>query len=105
MLKIDTSNMIMSKDNTIFRTMELKKIIVETMDEPFKRLAFYIKDNNLKGFIRTFDKSRNLMETKDEYGNTLLNLAVQANSNDITCFLIDAGAKVNTQDVNFLNLV
>ena len=95
----------MSKENTIFRTMELKKIMLETMDEPFERLAFYIKDNNLKGFIRTFDKSQNLLETKDENGNTLLNLAVQANSYDITCFLIDAGAKVNTQDVINVNLV
>lgn len=95
----------MSKENTIFRTMELKKYILETISHPFERLAYFIKDNNLKGFSETFDKSPNLLEVKDEDGNTLLNLACQANSFEISSFLVDMGAKVNTQDVYSFNLV
>jgi hypothetical protein len=89
----------MSKENTIFRTMEIKSSMLESLKLPFDRLAFCIKDNNLKAFVETLHKCKIQLEIKDENGNTLLNLAVQANTYEISNYLIILGAKVNTQDV------
>jgi hypothetical protein len=95
----------MNKDNTMFRTMEIKSQIIASIDDPFDKMTFYIKDDNLKKFMEIWDKCKIALEAKDEIGNTLLNLAVQANSYDISNFLIIMGAKVNTQNVLIYYLV
>ena len=61
---------------------------------------FYIKDGNFRKFKPLYDNNINLTEAKDQSENTLLNIAVQSNNMQIAKYLIENGAKVNTQNVN-----
>ena len=89
----------MSKENTIFRTMEIKSNILKMIKNPLEKLWFYIKDTNLNKFVRTLEKNKFLMEEKDDEGNTLLNLAVKSNSYEMVEYLLFIGSKINTQNV------
>ena len=42
------------------------------------------------------------LDTKNEYGETMLHTAVKAGSLALVELLIKAGADINAQDVNFL---
>jgi ankyrin repeat protein len=93
----------MNKESMLFRTHEIKsQILKQNAQDPIQNLFFYIKDDNFQKFKEILDKKKLPLEEVDEEGNTLLNLAVQCNSYNIVNFLINNGANVNTQNVNFL---
>jgi ankyrin repeat protein len=91
----------MSKENTLFKTLEIKSDLLRGfLHDKFKKLCFYIKDNNFNKFQQVITKNAGLLEKIDSDDNTLLNLAVQCNNFKIAELLISQGAKVNTQNVN-----
>jgi hypothetical protein len=90
----------MSKDNSLYKTLELKSKILKDCKNPVDQLRIYIKDNNFNKFQQLMSKHLNLIESGDKHKNTLLNLAVQCNNIDIARYLLELGAKVNTQNVS-----
>jgi ankyrin repeat protein len=90
----------MTKENTLFRTNEIKLKILKFIDSPTELLWFYIKDGNFQKFKETFEKNKIFCEMQDEDNNSLLNLAVQSNNYEIAEYLISVGADVNSQNVN-----
>lgn len=84
----------------IYKTYEIKsQLINDKYNEPLEMLFFYIKDDNFPKFKEILEKYKINLENKDNEGNSLLNLAVQCKSFEITKFLIDIGSEVNTQNV------
>lgn len=88
----------------LFRTLEIKSTMVDPI-YPIDSLFFYIKDNNFQKFKEVFEKHKLTTEVTDEDGNTLLNLAVQCNSHNIIQYLLQMGAKVNTQNVKIYRII
>ncbi len=68
-------------------------------------LKFYIKDGNIIKFKKLFEKNKYLVDKYDENGDTLLNIATKCNHYEIASYLLDHGADVNLQNVNFLFLI
>ena len=96
----------MNRESMLFRTHEIKsEFIKKNAKDPKVSLFFHIKDDNFHKFIEIFNKYKIPIETCDEEGNSLFNLAVQCNSFNIIEFLISRGADVNTQNVNFIKIV
>ena len=90
----------MNKESMLFRTHEIKsKILMSNVHDPKQSLFFYIKDDNFQKFKEVIEKKKISLEEADDEGNTLLSIAVQCNSFNITNFLINSGANVNTQNV------
>lgn len=90
----------MTKENTVFRTSEIKSHIINYMDEPLKMLLFYIKDNNEPKFKEVFEKNKIDINSTDTNQNTLLCLATQCNALEIVNYLLKYGANPNKQNVN-----
>lgn len=94
----------MTKENTLYRTHEIKSNILHLLKSPPQLLCFHIKDGNFAKFKEIFEKNKVPVDTTDEDMNSLINLAVQSNSFDIVIYLLKAGADVNLQNVNiFIN--
>ena len=89
----------MTKENTLFRTNELKLEICNFFDNPVQSLWFFIKDGNFFKFKETFEKHKLYPEISDEDNNSLLNLAIQSNNFEIAEYLLSVGADVNSQNV------
>jgi hypothetical protein len=92
----------MSKENTVFKTMEIKSYLLKKAKSELHRLWFYIKDGNFNKFKCLINNRLNLIESTDAFDNTLLNIAVQCNDLEVTEYLINLGAKINTQNVKIL---
>jgi ankyrin repeat protein len=86
----------------IFHTHELKSKILTAFKDPHDSLAFFIKDDNFHKFIENLMRFDFNLEYRDQNGNTLLNLAIQCDSNKIAQYLLELGADVNTQNVKLL---
>jgi ankyrin repeat protein len=84
--------------------MEIKSNLLERRYGIAEKIMFYIKDGNYRKFKSLYDNNINLTEAKDQLENTLLNIAVQSNNMQISKYLIENGAKVNTQNVIINNL-
>ena len=91
----------MSKENTVFKTMEIKSYILKTAKSELHKLWFFIKDGNFNKFKYLVNKHINLIESTDANENSLLNISVQCNNLEITTYLLNIGAKINTQNVIF----
>jgi len=89
----------MTKENTLFRTNEIKLRILKVFENPIQVLWFFIKDGNFQKFKEIFEKNKIYCEIRDEDSNSLLNLAVQSNNYEIAEYLISIGADVNSQNV------
>jgi hypothetical protein len=89
----------MSKENTVFKTMEIKSYLLRKAKNELHKLWFYIKDGNFNKFKCLVNKQLGLIESTDSQDNTLLNIAVQCNNFEITEHLLNLGAKINTQNV------
>ena len=84
------------------RTNEIKCDLLNKLKNPWESLLFYLKDDNFAKFKEIIEKHKSLIEEKNEFGNTLLNLAAQFNSSEILKFLVEIGADVNTKNVNYI---
>lgn len=95
----------MTKENTLFRTNEIKLKMLKLINSPIQLLWFFIKDGNFHKFKETFEGNKIYCEIRDEDNNSLLNLAVQSNNYEIAEYLISYGANVNSQNVkiNYIN--
>jgi hypothetical protein len=80
--------------------MELKSYQLRKAKNELYRLWVYIKDDNFNKFKCLINKHLDLIESADTNDNSLLNIAVQCNNYPITEYLINLGAKINTQNVN-----
>ena len=81
----------MSKENTVFKTMEIKSYILRKAKNNLHKLWFYIKDGNFSKFRCLIVNNQGLIESTDSKENTLLNLAVQCNNYEITEYLLNLG--------------
>jgi hypothetical protein len=93
----------MTKENTLFRTNEIKSNILQILKSPPEMLSFHILDGNFGKFKEIFEKYKINVDTVDKDRNSLLNLAVQSNSLEIAEFLLNMGADVNLQNVIIIN--
>ncbi len=91
----------MTKENSIFRTLQIKSNILTKINNTKDILAFYIKDGNIDKFQEVFSKHRINIDEVDNDGNSFLNLAVQRDQYEISEFIIDCGADVNLQNVRY----
>lgn len=93
----------LTKENTLFKTLEIKSSQLHSFkDNTSEILKFYIKDGNFVKFKELFEKNKYLIDKFDENGDTLLNIAVKCNHYEIASYLLDHGADVNSQNVNYL---
>jgi ankyrin repeat protein len=87
------------KERFTYITNEIKSHLLKKMKNPFDILKFYIEDNNEFKFKEVFNKKFNMdIESRDKRGNTLLSLAVQVDMYNVSEFLLDQKADVNTQN-------
>jgi len=92
----------LTKENTLFKTLEIKSSQLQSFkNNSSEILKFYIKDGNFDKFKELFEKNKYLIDKFDENGDTLLNIAVKCNHYEIASYLLDHGADVNSQNVNF----
>ena len=77
----------------ISRVTDLKYKIVQSLTKKLDTLFFYIKDRNFPSFKIDPD-------SKDQFGDSLLILAVKSNCFQIANYLINAGASVNLTNKN-----
>jgi hypothetical protein len=87
-----------NKESILFQTHKIKSEIIKGYNDYTEIIFFYIKDNNFQSFKELYCKFKINPETKDEEGNSLLNLAVQCDSNEIIDFLLSSGALPNSQN-------
>lgn len=93
----------LTKENTLFKTLEIKSSILKSLNEsPSSILRFYIKDGNFVKFKENFERNKNLLNCVDENCDTLLNIAVKCNHYELASYLLDHGADVNIQNVKLL---
>ena len=78
--------------------MKIKEDILKSCSNYIDILFLYIKDNNLSGFKKIFEKFKASTEIKDNEGNTLLNVAVQCGFKSIVAYLLYLGANPNSQN-------
>ena len=90
------------KNYTIYKTMTIKNNILKKCDNISEILILYLKDKNISGFRKIYEKYKPNPEISDNDGNSLLNLAVQSGFKKAVIYLINNGANVNTQN-NRLN--
>ena len=86
------------KNYTVLKTMKIKEDILKSCSNYKDVLFLYIKDNNINGFKKIFEKYKSSTEIKDNEGNTLLNVAVQCGFKNIVSYLLYLGANPNTQN-------
>ena len=89
----------MTKENTLYRTHEIKSNILHILRSPPEMLSFYIRDVNFPKFKEVFEKSRVNVDTTDADGNSLLTMSVLSESYEIAKYLLNLGADVNLQNV------
>ena len=90
------------KNYTIYKTMTIKNDILKKCDNISEILILYLKDKNISGFRKIYEKYKPNPEISDNDGNSLLNIAVQSGFKKAVIYLINNGANVNTQN-NRLN--
>jgi ankyrin repeat protein len=96
--KFKNFRQLMDKEKFTSRTNEIKEQKLSCMTNTFEILKFYIQDKCEQKFRECFIKHFKYPEECDSSGNTLLNLAVQADLTNTTTFLLDFNCDVNTQN-------
>ncbi len=86
------------KNYTIYKTRKIKDDLLKNCANYKEALFLYIKDNNIHGFKKTFEKYKASPEITDNDGNTFLNIAVQCGYKKIVNYLLHLGANPNTQN-------
>jgi hypothetical protein len=91
----------MNKENTLYRTHNIKTNILKILKTPIELLCFHIRDGNLHNFKDTFERNKIGLNLQDKFSNSLLNTAVQCNNYEVASYLVNSGANVNLQNVNY----
>ena len=84
----------------ILEVNELKQKILESLNNQYDKIIFYVKDKNYSRFKDIYEKYKIDPEIKDKDGNSLLNLAVQSNCFQIVNYLLNVGANPNCNNRN-----
>ncbi len=92
----------MTKENTVYRTHEIKSNIQRILVSPPELLSFHIKDGNYGKFREVFEKNKVKVDLLDSDKNSLLNLSVQSDSYEIAKYLLNSGADVNLANVSLI---
>lgn len=87
------------KNDAINKAIEVKHTMLHALHSHYDTILFHIKDHNFIKFKEVFEHYKIDKETKDNYGNSMLNLAVQSNSIQIANYLLDEGADPNSKNV------
>lgn len=91
---------VMTQASFLLRTHNFKSQIIKDMNENImNKIIFYVKDNCFVKFKELFERTKVDIEYKDADGNTLLNHSSQADSYEISDYLVHNGADLNTQNV------
>jgi ankyrin repeat protein len=96
--KLKSTRQTMDKEKFTSRTNEIKEQKLHSLTNTFDILKFYIQDKCEQKFREYFIKNNKNPEESDTKGNTLLNLAVQADLIPTTTFLLDLNLYINTQN-------
>ena len=86
------------KNYTIYKTRKIKEDLLKNCANYKEALFLYIKDNNIHGFKKTFEKYKASSEITDNDGNSFLNIAVQCGFKQIVNYLLHLGANPNSQN-------
>ena len=86
------------KNYTIYKTMKIKNELLKNCSNYSEVLFLHIKDNNIHGFRKVFEKHKANTEIRDNEGNTLLNIATQCDFKKAVIYLLNLGANPNSQN-------
>ena len=92
----------MTKEKSVYRTLELKIKLKKELKSIEEILFFLIKENNFKEFKDIQEKFHVSLESRNENNDTFLTYAVQFGYEDFIQYLINNGANINAQN-NQLN--
>ena len=90
---------LLHKESVLSKTENLKQTFSKTLKTNLERIVYLIKDSNFPGFKSLYEKFCNNPDIIDKNGDSLLNLAVQANNFQIVDFLLNEGADPNISNV------
>ena len=98
-------SLINNKEHTMLRTKEIKSQIESRLKSELEKLVYCIKDLNFYAFKRIFEQFAVPPNTTDKHGNTLLSIAIQANSFQIANYLLNSGADPNISNVKYIFII
>ena len=101
---LKNESLINNKEHTMLRTIEIKSQIESKLNNEIEKLIYCIKDLNFPQFKIIFEKHTLSPNLQDKNGNTLLSLAVQSNSFQISNYLLNSGADPNISNVRIIKL-
>ena len=101
---LKNESLINNKEHTMLRTIEIKSKIESQLNNEIEKLIYCIKDLNFPQFKLIFEQYALTPNLQDKNGNTLLSLAVQSNSFQISNYLLNAGADPNISNVRIIKL-
>ena len=90
---------LLNKESVLSKTESLKQTFSKTLKTNLEKIVYFIKDSNFTGFKSLYEKFCNNPDIIDKNGDSLLNLAVQANNFQIVDFLLNEGADPNISNV------
>ena len=90
---------LLHKESVLSKTENLKQTFSKTLKTNLEKIVYFIKDSNFTGFKSLYEKFCNNPDIIDKNGDSLLNLAVQANNFQIVDFLLNEGADPNISNV------
>jgi ankyrin repeat protein len=89
----------LTKENSVYRTHEIKSNMLCNLKTALQKLYFHTKDGNFIKFKEIYEKSKLNVDSIDQNGNSLLSLAVQCGCYEVAEYLLNCGADVNSQNV------
>ena len=102
---LHNESLINNKEHTLLRTKEIKSQIESRLKNELEKLVYSIKDSNFSQFKTIIEQFAIPPNTTDKHGNTLLSIAIQANSFQIANYLLNAGADPNISNVIYIYLI
>ena len=99
---LHNESLINNKEHTLLRTKEIKSQIESRLKNELEKLVYSIKDSNFSQFKTIIEQFAIPPNTTDKHGNTLLSIAIQANSFQIANYLLNAGADPNISNVIYI---
>ena len=102
---LHNESLINNKEHTLLRTKEIKSQIESRLKNELEKLVYSIKDSNFSQFKTIIEQFAIPPNTTDKHGNTLLSIAIQANSFQIANYLLNSGADPNISNVKYIYII